>query len=226
MYRSGDLGRRREDGGIEFRGRRDSRVKVRGMRVHLAEIESILGTHPAVRECAVARHEMGADDHRLVAYVRTVDDAPLSRAELSAALRDRLPEYAVPAHVVQLQEFPTTANGKIDRAALPRPDGGTGAGRADEPRTPTEQAVAEVWCEVLQVPSVSRFDDFFDLGGHSVLVTRTVSRLRRRLDRALPVDLIFRTRILHELAAALDERADAGKPLPPISPARKGSSDD
>ncbi len=225
MYRSGDLGRRREDGGIEFRGRRDSVVKVRGMRVHLTEIESILGTHPAVRECAVALHEMGVDDHRLVAYVRTAGDVPPSRAELRAALRNRLPEHAVPAHVVQLRELPTTANGKVDRAALPRPDGGTGTRRDDEPRTPTEQTVAEVWCEVLQVPSVSRFDDFFDLGGHSVLVTRTVSRLRSRLGKSLPVDLIFRKRILHKLASALDERTGAEKSLPPISRTRTGASD-
>jgi amino acid adenylation domain-containing protein len=239
LYRTGDQARWRAGGAIEFLGRRDGQVKIRGFRIEIGEVEAALTGHPAVREAAVAAREDAAGDRRLVAYV--VAQSGAGPAELTAALRDhlerKLPPPALPAAWVFLDALPLTANGKVDRRALPAPEAPCGDAGHIAPRTPSEQAVAEIWREVLGVERPGAGDDFFALGGHSLSATRVLSRLRRRLGVDLPLAAIFECSTLESLAAAVDEAAQAGAatgedviPAAPAAPAAiaavQGISDD
>jgi amino acid adenylation domain-containing protein len=202
MYRTGDLGRWLPDGTIEFLGRNDHQVKVRGFRIEPGEIEARLREHPAVRQAVVLAREDAPGVKRLVAYVVGEAAADALRAHLDACL----PAYMVPAAYVPLEALPLTSNGKLDRGALPAPDGAAYARRADErPRGLTEQVLAEIWAEVLGVERVGRRDHFFDLGGHSLLAVRLVSRVREALNPAATVEDVFAHPTLHELAARLKE---------------------
>ncbi|TRV72173.1 amino acid adenylation domain-containing protein, partial [Streptomyces sp. 130] len=197
MYRTGDLVRRRGDGELEYAGRADQQVKVRGFRIEPGEVEAALAAHPGVAQAAVV-----ARDDRLVGYVVPVTAATVRPAELAAHLRERLPDYLVPSAFVLLDALPLTPNGKLDRAALPAPDAvSTGGGRA--PRTPQEQILAELFAEVLDVPRVSVDDDFFDLGGHSLLATRLVARVRSVLGAELGLRALFQTPTVAGLAGML-----------------------
>jgi len=180
LYATGDSARRRADGAIEFLGRIDGQVKLRGLRIELGEIEVALREQPGVRDAAVAVKEPTPGDRRLVGYL--VGDSRARAPEpaaVRAALARRLPDYMVPSALVRLDALPLSANGKLDRAALPLPEP---AGVADPdgapPRTDTERAIAAVWCAVLGVDRVGIDDDFFALGGHSLLATQVVARLR------------------------------------------------
>ncbi len=173
MYKTGDLARYRPDGNIEFLGRADHQVKIRGFRIELGEIEAALGQHPAVREAVVLAREDAPGEKRLVAYVvagaRAADDDDLRRF-----LKEKLPEYMVPAVFVLLDALPLMPNGKIDRRALPAPD--RSRPELDKafvaPRTPTEELLAEIWAQLLDIERVGVHDNFFDLGGHSLLATQ------------------------------------------------------
>jgi amino acid adenylation domain-containing protein len=181
LYRSGDLVRWRPDGMLEFLGRVDTQVKVRGYRIEPAEIEVALGAHPAVGAAAVVAGGQGAG-RRLVAYLVPADtDAGIpAPGQLQEFLRQRLPDYLVPAVFIELAALPLTPNGKVDRAALPAPDA-TRPQLADAfaaPSTPAEELLAGIWAEVLGLERVGVHDDFFELGGHSLLVTQVVARLR------------------------------------------------
>jgi amino acid adenylation domain-containing protein len=205
LYRTGDLCRWLADGTIEFIGRNDAQVKVRGFRVEPGEVEAWLAGHPAVREAAVVAREDRAGDARLVAYYAA--HAPVGADELRAYLRDRLPGHMVPAAYVALPALPVTPSGKLDRRALPAPDDGAYARRGYEaPVGETEAALAEVWAEVLGVERVGRRDGFFELGGHSLLAVTLIDRMRRRGLHA-DVGALFAAPVLAELAAAL--RAEA-----------------
>jgi amino acid adenylation domain-containing protein len=214
MYRTGDLARRRPDGSIDFLGRVDDQVKLRGHRIELGEIEAVLETHPAVGRAVVAVRSFGADDDRLVGYY-TPDDAAARghRTERSTAaalrehLRARLPDYMVPAHYLAVDRFPRTPNDKVDRSRLPDP---TVTGSSDHDPAPssfdvdaldgrTLGIVLDAYREVMAAPAVGPLDDFFDHGGHSLLATRIASRLRRSLQRPIGV----RTVLDHPSAAAL-----------------------
>ncbi|MFP2913021.1 condensation domain-containing protein, partial [Pyxidicoccus sp. 3LFB2] len=176
MYRTGDLVRRRADGVLEFLGRADTQVKIRGFRIELPEVEAALLAHPAVTKAvAVAREDNGLK--RLVAYFE--GQAPV--AELRASLKQRLPEYMVPAAFVRLEALPLTANGKVDRKALPSPDGLQPelSSNYQPPRNATEQALAEVWAQVLNLPRVGIRDNFFELGGDSIITLQVVARARQ-----------------------------------------------
>ncbi|GAA3804735.1 hypothetical protein GCM10022226_25780 [Sphaerisporangium flaviroseum] len=174
MYRTGDLGRWLPDGNLQFLGRRDLQVKVRGYRVELGEIETLLQEHPAVAQAVVDLRGRG-----LVAYLVATGTRP-GVGELRSWIRERLPDYMVPARYVWLDSVPLKSHGKVDRAALPEPDDE----RPDQeagyvpPRTPLEEAVAEVWAAVLGLDRVGALDDFFDLGGHSLLAMQVIARLR------------------------------------------------
>jgi amino acid adenylation domain-containing protein len=211
LYRSGDLARRLPDGGMDYLGRIDFQVKIRGFRIELGEIEAVLLQHPSVRLAAVlAREEPdrldNPGDRRLVAYV-VPRDRSLSVEDLRAALRQRLPEYMVPAAFVVLDALPLTANGKLDRRALPAPDAAP-RGPAVAPRTATEEAIAAVWREVLGLPAVGVKDSFFDLGGHSLLVVQVHRRLSAQFPELAIVDL-FRYPTISALARLLTrERVD------------------
>jgi amino acid adenylation domain-containing protein len=223
LYRSGDLARRRADGELEYLGRMDQQVKLRGFRIELGEIEAVLARHPAVRDVVVDTFEANDGDTRLVAYVVLQTGARLSRADMREYLIRDLPDYMVPSHVAAMQSLPLTANGKVDRRALPVP-------RADvdpierqynPPQTPSEAALAEIWCRTLDVPGVGRNDDFFALGGHSLLATQVASRLREVFQLDLPVRVLFEASTLAGLAARIDDalaRHRQAMPLPPITP--------
>ena len=214
VYRTGDLVRYRTDGRLDFLGRLDHQVKVRGHRIELGEIEALLGAHGAVRETVVIAREDVAGDKRLVGYV--VVDARLADAEqvLRDALRQSLPEWMVPQHIVVLDALPRTPNGKTDRKALPAPDVAKSSSEYVAPTSDIEQVLAEVWQEVLRRPSVGVEDNFFDLGGHSLLTVRVQAMLRERLERVVPITDLFRFPTIRTLAARLgttETSAEAGK---------------
>jgi amino acid adenylation domain-containing protein len=212
LYRTGDLGRWLADGTLEFLGRADFQVKVRGFRIEPGEIEARLLEHPSVREAAVLAREDAPGDRRLVAYhVGDAVDAEALRAHLSASL----PEYMVPAAYVRLDALPLTANGKLDRRALPAPEGDAYASRAYEPPVgEVEVALAEIWSDVLGVERVGRWDDFFELGGHSLRAVQVVSRIRQLLGVEVALGDLFVRPVLAELARGMEEAGRAE--LPPI----------
>jgi acyl-coenzyme A synthetase/AMP-(fatty) acid ligase len=179
LYRTGDVGRLRHDGAIEYVGRRDHQVKIRGYRIELGEIEATLGAHPSVAQVAVVADREGGVT-RLVAYVATRAGRSASSADLREHAAKTLPEYMVPSVVMTLPTMPLTASGKVDRRALPKPDVQRRDGYV-APRDRFEKAVAQIWSEVLRVERVGITDNFFELGGHSLLATRVVSRIRALL---------------------------------------------
>ncbi|MFF0522326.1 non-ribosomal peptide synthase/polyketide synthase [Actinomadura nitritigenes] len=229
VYRTGDFARWRADGRLEFLGRADSQIKIRGYRVEPGEVEAALTRHPRIRSAAVIAHGDDAGERRLVAYLTAVDaEGPPEVRELRAFLQPMLPTHMIPGVFVALDEMPLTASGKINRRALPAPD----TSRPElataylPPGTPTERAVADIWREVLRLDSVGAQDDFFDLGGHSLLAAQVIARIRTRLRVALPIAAIFDAPVLTALAAAIDasathepprplERTDRSGPLPP-----------
>ncbi|WP_433931226.1 amino acid adenylation domain-containing protein [Sorangium cellulosum] len=214
LYRTGDLGRTRDDGAIEFAGRRDHQVKIRGFRIELGEIEARLVEHPAVQEAAVLAREDRPGAKRLVAYVTAPDPAP-SAEELRAWLAARVPGYMVPPAFVALAALPRTANGKVDRRALPAPEAGDGLAHVP-PRTETEERLAAIWAEVLGVERPSVEDSFFDLGGHSLLLTQVFARVRRAFDVEVPLRTLFETPTVAAQARAVE--AARGRPLAPAAP--------
>jgi amino acid adenylation domain-containing protein len=206
VYRTGDLVRWLPDGNLEFLGRIDQQVKIRGLRIELGEIEANLAGHPAVHEVAVLAREDTEGDKRLVAYL-VADDPPADLVELlRARLRAALPEYMVPAAFVLLERLPLTPNGKLDRAALPAPAATAAAARSHEPPLgATETVLARIWCDVLGLERVGRHDHFFELGGHSLLAMQVVTRVRQDLEVELPVRDVFASPSVARLAARLDE---------------------
>ncbi len=223
LYRTGDLVRLRPDGELEFAGRADHQVKIRGHRIELGEIEAILGSHPSIAK-AVAVVREGADrDASIVAYVeasRSVAES-VSTAELKALLRRHVPEYMVPARLVQLAELPLTPNGKIDRAALhgvdrgPDPDSELPASAGYvAPRNETEERMAAVWRDLLDKPRVGVLDGFFDLGGHSLLATKLVFRIREVFGIDVPLQALFDGEpTIARLSALLTDGAAAAEGL-------------
>jgi acyl-CoA synthetase (AMP-forming)/AMP-acid ligase II len=220
LYRTGDRVRWREESAevrecgsvgvdsrsraavLEFLGRTDFQVKIRGFRIEPGEIEAALRGHDAVRDALVLAREDAPGDRRLVAYY--LADEPAAVEALKAHLAARLPEYMVPAAYVWMREFPRTPNGKTDRGALPAPEGGAFAARGYEaPGGETEEALAAIWADLLRVERVGRHDDFFQLGGNSLLATRLVFRIRREMDVELSVSDVFERPGLSPLAQHL-----------------------
>ena len=207
LYMTGDLGKYLADGSIQYLGRTDNQVKLRGFRIELGEIESVLGQNASVGEAVVCIREYSPEDHRLAAFVVPADGSAFSETELRDHLRRRLPDYMVPSDFVMLDSIPLTPNGKVDRKALSaiapiRNEPVTGL---VEPRTPTERFIAEVWQELLDVGEIGIYDNFFDLGGHSLLSMQAIARLDKRFGVGLnPRELVFQT--LGQLASSCDER--------------------
>ncbi|MEK9923847.1 MAG: amino acid adenylation domain-containing protein, partial [Rhodospirillales bacterium] len=192
MYRTGDLGRRRPDGSLEYLGRIDQQVKLRGFRIELGEIESALLKHDAVSAAAVLLREDRVGDPRLVAYV--VVSGGRVPVDLTEQLRQKLPEHMVPSSVVALSELPITANGKLDRQALPAPDSnisGEASTASSVARGPEEEIICAVFAGVLGRETVGPEENFFALGGHSLLAVQAISQLRNALDIELPANAIF-----------------------------------
>jgi len=180
LYRTGDLARWRVDGNLEYLGRIDHQVKIRGFRIELGEIESVLKTHAAVRESVVLAREDHPGDKRLVAYLVPEPSSEVNIDQLRTLVREKLPEYMMPSAFVVLEALPMTPNGKVDRKALPRPEekGGGSGKKFMAPRNALETQVAAVWCEVLHLEQIDVGDNFFDLGGHSLMAIRVLSRIR------------------------------------------------
>ncbi|HKS10135.1 MAG TPA: amino acid adenylation domain-containing protein [Pyrinomonadaceae bacterium] len=204
LYRTGDLARYRADGNVEFLGRIDEQVKIRGFRVEVGEVEAVLAQHAGVRESVVVALEDDRGSTRLIAYV-VANNGDLETAELRDYLKQRLSEYMVPSAIVQLESFPLTPNGKIDRKALPAPNAASreADGPYIAPRSELESLIAEVWREALSVERVSVRDNFFNLGGHSLLLIRVNNRLRETLRIELPVVELFKYPTVSALAEHL-----------------------
>ncbi|WP_434606957.1 non-ribosomal peptide synthase/polyketide synthase [Pseudomonas sp. D2-30] len=226
LYRTGDLTRYRPEGVVEYLGRIDHQVKIRGLRIELGEIEAALLAQDSVRETVVVAHE-GPTGAQLVGYVVPASgavpepDAPL-RVALKAALKAQLPDYMVPAHLLFLARLPLTPNGKIDRKALPAPDASDLQQAYVAPRSEVEQQVAAIWQDVLKLERAGLEDNFFELGGHSLLVTQVVSRIRRVLGIEVPLRSLFEHSTLQAFVAAFEatpgEQAPAMVPVPRDAP--------
>jgi amino acid adenylation domain-containing protein len=220
LYRTGDLGRRRPDGALEFLGRADDQVKVRGFRVEPAEVEAALRDVPGVADAVVVPQEVGGE-RRLAGYLVPAAgaEAALSVSAVRARLLGTLPDHLVPPWLVTLEALPLNRHGKVDRAALPLPAGGRPALAAElvPPRTEVERVLCEVWEEVLGVSGVGVRDNFFDLGGHSLLSVQIASRVRETLGLELPLTAVFDVPTVEGLAAVLAKTREAGEAArPPV----------
>jgi aryl carrier-like protein len=213
LYRTGDLARRRPSGELDFLGRLDHQVKVRGFRIELGEIEAALAACPGVAGAAVLARRDGSREPRLVAYVAPEGQ---SAAALRSGLERRLPAYMIPTAWVFLPALPQTPNGKVDRRALPAPEPESGEPGAFylAPRNPVEATLAQVWAEVLRLPRVGVHDNFFTLGGDSILTIQVVARCRERGLEATPRQL-FRHQTVAALAEAVALAVPAFPPQPP-----------
>jgi acyl-CoA synthetase (AMP-forming)/AMP-acid ligase II/acyl carrier protein len=200
LYKSGDLGRWLSDGRLEHMGRNDRQVQMRGFRVELGEVESVLAAHPNVREAVVLMREDQPGDQRLVGYV-VFRQGTVGAEELRSHARGKLADYMVPSAFVVLEHVPLSPNGKVDRKALPKPEIGQGAVRKVVlPRNDLEEKICTVWQEVLGVPGVSVNDNFFEIGGHSLKAMQVVFRLQRELGFEMSLLDMFKTPTVAELA--------------------------
>jgi amino acid adenylation domain-containing protein len=207
LYRTGDLVRWLPTANLEFLGRIDRQVKVRGFRVELGEIETALAEHPGVREVAVLAREDQPRERRLVAYVAPHAGREVQAGELRAFLKERLPEHMVPVAFVTLAALPLNASGKVDRRALPAPDASRPELAAEyvAPGTPAEEGVAAIWCEVLGLELVGVHDDFYELGGHSLLLPQVMHRLRRDFEVEVPLRSLVEETTVAGLALTVEE---------------------
>ncbi|MCA1579632.1 MAG: amino acid adenylation domain-containing protein, partial [Acidobacteria bacterium] len=222
LYRTGDIVRYLEDGRVEFFGRADDQVKVRGYRVELGEIEAVLREHPALRAAVVEARREADGERQMVGYVVSANGDAVSGSQLREWLRQRLPDYMVPNVYVPLDELPLTPNGKVDRKALPDP----GVARQEEerehvaPRNAVEEVLSGIWAEVLKQEQVSVHDNFFELGGHSLLATQVISRVREAFKIELPLMKLFDQPTVAGFATAVEVELSkaSGLTAPPIVP--------
>ena len=218
LYRSGDLARWLPNGELEYLGRIDNQVKIRGFRIELGEIETVLTDYPSVQQAVVIAREDSPGDKRLAAYVVTVDGSTISTHDLRSFLQHKLPDYMVPSAFVFLDSLPLTANGKLDRKALPAPD--HSRPELDDtfaaPRTPVEDILANIWSEVLKLDKVGVHDNFFHLGGHSLLATQVVSRINTSFQIDLPLRYLFETPTIAGLADSVQGSMAIAKESPGV----------
>ena len=207
MYRTGDLVKWSADGNLEFLGRADHQVKVRGFRIELGEIEAVLQQHAEVEHAVVLAREDGSGEKRLTAYVVARGRQEESARTLSKYLKGKLPEHMSPAYFVFLDRLPLTENGKVNRKALPNPQQPAAAVYL-APRTAIQQLIAKIWQEALAVDRVGLDDNFFDLGGHSLLVARVRFTLREKLGRDIALVDFFTYPTVRTLAQRLEESAE------------------
>lgn len=203
LYRTGDRGRWRTDGTIEFLGRRDRQAKIRGVRIEPAEVEEAISSHPMVGGCKADVHGGSAGNKTLVAWVSPMAGATIDRQELADYLAGKLPPFLCPDSIVVLDSLPLTANGKIDTSALPDPNRDART-RSTPPKTRTEKELAAIWCELLGLEVVGRDDNFFHLGGHSLLGLKLFSRILKNFEISLPLATLLKAPTLRTLAIAVD----------------------
>jgi amino acid adenylation domain-containing protein len=223
IFLTGDLGRMTPDGLLEYLGRQDLMVKIRGYRVEPEAIERAMLAHPAIRDCVVAARTMRSGEPRLIAYLLANDGSRASAGELRAFLAMSLPDYMIPARYVHLERMPLTASGKVDRKALPPP----GTSRPDlgtpfvAPRTESERQIADIWAELLELDEVGVDDDFFDLGGDSITALRAALAIEKRCGRSLPANYFHNPTI-----AMLDRTWAGAAPIPAAPRLRSPASAD
>ena len=217
LYQTGDLVRLLADGYIEFLGRIDDQVKIRGYRVEPAEVERVLAGCPGVRQAAVIARENASGDMSLVGYVVAQTGRSLEGGTLRSFLMERLPDFMVPAHFVVLDSLPLNANGKVNRHALPDPAIAPGRGTTPAPRDPIEERILAIWKEVLGLPEIGIHDNFFDLGGHSLMATQVISRIRSAYNIQLPVRVLFDRSTVAGLSEAVGESLGALTEDPELS---------
>ncbi len=224
LYRTGDLCRRLQDGRIEYLGRMDRQIKLRGFRIEPGEIIEALSRHPSIRQNTVTLRAELHDEPALVAYVVTADGQQPDTAELRTFLKNQLPEYMIPSVFVPMDSLPTTANGKVDHDALPAPGV---AQPSDEkpyvaPRSNTEHKLTEIWSEVLKRKRIGIHDDYFELGGHSLQAVRVFTRIQEALGQDLPIATLFQYPTIAQLAIAIDDSGgvdiDSSRSLIPLQP--------
>ena len=208
LYKTGDVARYRKDGTLEYMGRIDNQVKVRGYRIELGEIESTLANHPGVKSCAVLAREDEPGNKRLVGYVSLQNEKPPTSEELREFVRGKLPEYMVPSQMVVLNSIPLTTNGKIDRKALPAPSRENVSSTGDfvSPGTEIEKSLAAMWRELLKVDRIGIHDDFFNLGGHSLMAIKAVSRIRDVFGVDLPLATLLEAPTIAALSQILRQK--------------------
>ena len=223
LYRTGDLARYRTDGNLEYLGRIDHQVKIRGFRIELGEIETVLNQHPAVSESVVIAHEDGSGGKNLAAYVVPRRGSVPTTLELREFLKDRLPQFMLPAFVMMLESLPLTPNGKLDRKALPKPEstGLASRGTFVAPSNPVEQHLVKTWEEILKTQPIGVQDNFFELGGHSLLAVELFVRIETEFGKKFPLATLFQAPTIKQLASLLlsNEGNDSSLPsLVPIQP--------
>jgi amino acid adenylation domain-containing protein len=214
LYKTGDVVRYLADGSLEFLGRTDQQIKIRGYRVELGEIEACLSQHPALKAIAVVADDQSTQP-RIVAYGVPQPGQQPTLSDLVAYLQPRLPDYMLPSAFVPLESLPLTANGKLNRQALPAPEASRPDNRAVAPRTPVEAVMVSLWAQLLGLEQVGVTDNFFALGGHSLLATQLISRLRETFRVELPMRSLFETPTIAGLAVAIEAAIGGGKSLEP-----------
>lgn len=220
IYRTGDLGLWRADGNIDFLGRLDDQVKIRGFRVEIGEIETVLDKHPEVEDTVVIAWGDHLEDKRLVAYVVANRGSRLTNSELRDYLKRKLPEYMIPSVFVMIESLPLTPSGKVDRRALPTPEASGGNLKEGHvaPGTQTETILAEIWTGILKLNRIDIYDNFFEIGGHSLSATRVMSQVRSKFQVEIPLRTLFENPTIAELACIIDRtKEDVAQPkLPAI----------
>jgi len=225
LYKTGDLARFLDDGTIEFIGRVDFQVKVRGFRIELGEIEAELLKNEKIKDAAVIVRGEKADDKMIAAYIVPENDQEIDQPSLREKLKETLPEFMIPGVFVIMDSFPLTPNGKLNRKALPAPDqSGISADQYVAPNTPEEELIAGIWADVLKLDKVSITSSFFDLGGHSLMATQVISRIRNAFDVELQLRNLFETPTVKQIAQEIDRmrKADSGAAAPAIEKADRG----
>jgi amino acid adenylation domain-containing protein len=221
LYRSGDVGRRRADGQLIYLGRNDSQVKINGFRIELGEVEAAIAEYPGIRQVCVIAHADHTGRSRLAAYFVADGDAPIATHSVSEFLAALKPAQMLPAFYIQVPSIPLTHNGKVDRAALPAPTAGshTHASVAPAARsgTPMQDRVATIWREVLEAPSLDLDDNFFDIGGSSILLIRVRTALQSQLGRPIPITWMFEFTTIRSLADKLSEAESSSAAAAPAS---------
>ncbi|WP_371865564.1 non-ribosomal peptide synthase/polyketide synthase [Dictyobacter alpinus] len=224
LYRTGDVVRYRANGRLEYLGRGDQQIKLRGLRIEIGEIEAALVQHPTVREAVVSLWRVSETDQRLVAYVIAQPNSTIATQQLRDHLRQTLPEYMVPAYFVQLEQLPLTANGKVDRRVLPAPDQqpDLGSQPVEATYTQLEEIIASQYSQLLNLTQVNHQSNFFEAGGHSLLATRLMTRLQEILEVEIPLRLLFEAPTVEQLAQQITQRiqgapAGARVPLTPVA---------
>jgi thioesterase domain-containing protein len=204
LYRTGDLARYLPDGNLQYLGRNDSQVKLRGFRIELGEIETVLAKHPGIRANVVVIREVTTGNQQLVAYYVENAGSGVSPADLRTYLKQHLPDYMIPGTFVGLAELPLTPNGKVDRLALPVPDTSPAA-LITEPRDEVEAMLLNIWRKVLGIHSIALTDNFFDIGGHSLLAVTLMEEIRATSGKDIPLATLFKNATIEHLAAVLRE---------------------